>query len=112
MSGAGLGRQTMLDRIFDQRLQYQRRDLLASRFRRHIDLDAQTVSKAGLLDRKVGLKELELVFDGCKGTAGMSQHVTEHLGKPQGHFLGARWIFDDQISDRVKTVKQKMRIDL
>ena len=78
----------MLDGVLDQRLDADGGDLLAADGRVDVDLDAQALAEAGLLDAEVGGDELHLLVEAGPLALGLAESVAEDLGEALDGLLG------------------------
>src|ERR1700739_4947511 len=107
-----LGGKTMLDGIFNQRLQQHAGNDHIERSRIDILDHAQLVgAKADHFDVEIIVDELEFVPVRCKGLAAVKE-AAENGGQFENHLAGRVGIEPHQRRNRIQCVEQEMRIDL
>ena len=109
-----LRRDAVDDAVLDQRLQRQRRDLVAERRRVDLPVDLQARAEAQRLEREVVANERELVLerDPVGRRARRVEHVTHHPREAEQRLLGGRRVLARQDQQRIERVEEKVRIEL
>ena len=104
--------QTVAQRVLHHRLQNQGGHGGLGDFRGYVELDPETVAKAGFLDIEISAQKLHLFADGNHLLRRVREHVAEDAREAQSHDFGAGRIGGNQVGNGVEGIEQKMRIDL
>ena len=112
--GAILGRRhRIFDRIFDQRLQQQRRQPRADRLGFDPEMRPQPVLEAHFLDFEVELQRLDFLRQRDLGGRLVGQRVAQEGRQPREHRIGPLGLLQQhQRRDRIQRVEQEMRVEL
>jgi hypothetical protein len=84
----------------------------SQRLLRHVDVHAQAVREAHLLDRQVALQELQLLPQRDLGLLAAQQRHAQQVAQARQHAVGRVRVLVDQRRDRVERVEQEMGLQL
>src|SRR3954469_7564587 len=101
----------MLDSILNQRLKRQARYIDSEKVSRYVHLDFQPIMKACLFDLQIFAHKLELALQGDLVLAPFEGH-TQQVAEADQQMARSLDVFLHQDSNGVKTVEQKVRMQL
>src|SRR5262249_35490121 len=107
---SALCRDTVVDRVFDERLKREGRYFCAGEVLRDVEHGDQPISKAQPFELEVALHRFELDRERDLRRARSVERVTKERGQTLDGALGLHRVFGDQCGDGVERVEQEMRI--
>src|SRR5215831_20711148 len=107
-TGSSHPRDTMLDRILNQRLQEQVRNHAIQNLIVKLDLSDEAVLKSDSLDVEVHLKKLNLAPKRNFRDIFRRQRQSQQVAKRTDHLLSGTWIVADECRDGMQRIKKKM----
>jgi hypothetical protein len=111
-AGLRIGLDAVPHRVFDQRLQQQRRHEHGAGAFVAGDRETQAIVKTNLLDLEIVANGLELGIERHEPLVQTIEHRVEQRGQPRHHVLRLRGVVLDEREDRIERVEQEVRLQL
>src|SRR5262249_46522757 len=104
--------QPMLDSVFDEGLQDERRYWLFCHPGIEVETSDEPIAEPHPFDFEVFAQKVNLFANRNHVALGPDHYMTKDVGKALGHCLSLFRLGSDQIEDRVEGVEQEMRVQL
>src|SRR5690242_17188260 len=102
----------MLDRVLDQRLKDQSRNLGIHRSWIDLIVNRQPILKPCLLDFEILLQKLQFLLKRHARGIRSRERDAEQVGEATDHSIGGVWLRVNQRGNCVQRVEQKVRVEL